>query len=133
MYLAEFSKSGVKSTALHWGHLVVLFMLLLHISWQFGLCRYRFSTTLVANRPLEHNTKHKKHKTHNNQHEPPSPYPPVALPSFTMATSAMDPNLGASDPYGPIQGARHRVRSRCCLFLRLGCQNATHRKLERGM
>ncbi len=119
--------------ALHWGRSVVLFMLWLHKSRQFCLCRYRFSTTLVANRPLEHNTKHKIHKTNNNQHEPPLPYPPAALLSFAMATSTMDPNLGAADPYGPMQGARRLVRSRCCLFLRLGCRNATHWKLERGM
>ncbi len=119
--------------SLHWGGLVVLFMLWLLKSWQFCLCRHQFSTTPVAKRPLEHNTKHKTHKTHNNQHEPPLPYPPAALPSFTMATSAMDPHLGAADLYGPIQGARCWVRSRCCLFLRLGRQNTTHLKLERGV
>ncbi len=37
---------------------------------------------VYSKRPLEYNTKHKTHKTHNNQHEPPSPYPPAALPSF---------------------------------------------------
>ncbi len=50
-----------------------------------------------------------------------------------MAASAMDPHLGAADPYGPIQCARHWVHSHCCLFLCLGRQNATHQKLELGM
>ncbi len=119
--------------SLYWGRLVVFVMLWLHKSWNFGLCRYRFSNTSVAIRPLNHNTKHKKHKTHNKQHEPPSPYPPGALPSFAMATSAMDPNLGTADLYGPIHGARHQVCSCCSLFLCLGHQNATHQKLEKGM
>jgi hypothetical protein len=65
----------------------------------------------VAKRPLEHNTKHKIHKTHNNQHEPPSPYPPATLPSFAMATSAiaMYPHLGMLIPMGP-----YKVRSVRC-------------------
>jgi hypothetical protein len=50
----------------------------------------------------------------------------AALPSFAMETSAMDPNLGAADPYGPIQGMRRLVHSCCCLFLCLGRQNTTH-------
>ncbi len=43
------------------------FMLWLHKSWQFCLCQHQFSTTPVAKRPLEHNTKHKhtKHTTTN--------------------------------------------------------------------
>ncbi len=45
----------------------------------------------------------------------------------------MDPNLGAADPYGPIQGAWHWVHSHCYLFLSLGCWNATHQKLERDV
>jgi hypothetical protein len=78
------------------------------------------NTTPVAKRPLEHNTKHKNHKTHNNQHEPPLPYPPAALPSFAMATSAMASNQGTAAHYESIAGARWQVHASGCLFLCLG-------------
>jgi hypothetical protein len=68
-------------------------------------CQYQFSTTPVAKRPLEHNTKHKKHKTHNNQHEPPPPYPPAALPFFAIATSAMASNQGTAAYCESVAGA----------------------------
>ncbi len=60
----------------------------------------------------------------------------LLLPSLSMSmgTSTMDPNLGAADPYGPIQGARHRVCSCSCLFLRLGHQTCNTSKIrERDM
>jgi hypothetical protein len=75
----------------------------LHKSWQFCFCQYQLSTTPVAKWPLEHNTKYKKHKTHNNQHAPPPPYPPAALPSFAMATSAMASNQAQWLTVSPLQ------------------------------
>jgi len=53
-------------------------------------------------------------------------------PSLSMATSAMDPNLGAAAPHGPIQGSRRRLCSRHCWFLRSGCRNATPQKQREG-
>jgi hypothetical protein len=84
-------------------------------------CQYQFSTMPVAKRLLKHNAKHKKHKTHNNQHELPPPYPPAALPSFAMATSAMASNQGAVAYCESIAGAGWRVCASGCLFLCLGC------------
>ena len=46
---------------------------------------------------------------------------PVApLPPLSMATSAMDPNLGTAAPDGTMQGAQHQVRSRWSWFSCLG-------------
>jgi hypothetical protein len=90
------------------------------------------SCTKHLTKARDHNT---KHKTHNNQHDPPPPYPSAALAlslHLSMATSVMDPNLGATAPYGPTQGSRRRLRSCHCWFLRLGHRNATPRKTERG-
>jgi hypothetical protein len=47
----------------------------------------------VAKRPLVTNT---KHKTHNNQHEPPPPYLPAALPSTSMGRSLAPTTHGAA-------------------------------------
>ncbi len=55
--------------------------------------------------------------------------PPAALPSLSMATSAMDPSHGAAPPHESCAGARGRgscSRSPC-----FGRQKGTHRKIER--
>ena len=69
--------------------------------------------------------------THNNQHELPPPFPPAALPSIDMATSAMAPDLGTTTPHGSVSGAGCPVRSCCCQFCQLKCQNRTNKKIER--
>ncbi len=78
----------------------------------------------ASKRPLKHNTKHKKHKTHNNQHEPPLPYPPAALSSFAMATSTMASNQGTVAHCESVAGTQWRVRARNCLSLCLGGTDA---------
>jgi len=50
-------------------------------------------------------------KTHNNQHEPPLPYTPAALPSPSMGRSAAPPTHGAAAPEVPTQ----RVGAGCAL------------------
>ncbi len=58
---------------------------------------------------------------------------PVApLPPLSMATSAMDPNLGAAAPDGTMQGMQHQVRSRWGWFSCLGHRNATHQITSEG-
>jgi uncharacterized integral membrane protein len=52
-------------------------------------------------------------------------------PSPSMGRSAAPPTHGAAAPYGPMKGARHRVRRRRCWFPCLGRRNATHQKTER--
>ena len=53
-------------------------------------------------------------------------------PPLSMAISAMEPNLGAAAPYGPIKGSPRCLRSRHCWFLCLGCQNGTPQKQREG-
>ncbi len=52
-------------------------------------------------------------------------------PSPSMGRSLAPPTHGAVAPYGPMKGARHRVRRRRCWFPCLGHRNATHQKTER--
>ena len=72
-------------------------------------------------------------KSHPTQSYPPPhehvTLPPAALPSLSMATSAMDPSHGAAPPHESCAGARGRgscSRSPC-----FGRQKGTHRKIER--
>jgi len=65
-------------------------------------------------------TKHKTQKKYNNQHEPPLPYPPAALPSINMATSAMSSNQGTEAPCESVAGAWWWVHARIspqCYFV----------------
>ncbi len=71
-----------------------------------------------------------QHTTTNMSRHRPTLQP--LWPSLSMATSAMDPNLGAAATYGTIQGAWHWVPSRRSSITRLGHQNGTHWKTERG-
>ena len=48
----------------------------------------------------------KSHLTHHKMSYRCTALPPAALPSLSMATSAMDPNRGAAPPHEPIRGAR---------------------------
>jgi hypothetical protein len=71
----------------------------------------------------------KSHKTLNHKMSRRcTALPPAALPSLSVATSAMDPNRGAPAPYESNVGGR-RQGSR--LFPCLGRRNGTHRKFGR--
>ena len=48
-----------------------------------------------------------------------------------MATSAMDLNLGAADPYGSEAGVGRLVCSLRCWFRQLECRNRAHETGER--
>ena len=76
-------------------------------------------------------TQNTKHTTHNKQHEPPPPYPPAALMSIAMATSAMASNQGTEAPCESVAGSRRRVHALLSLFLRLGRRSTPHQKIER--
>ncbi len=54
-------------------------------------------------------TQHTKHKTHNNQHELPPPYPPAVLLSASMGRSRALTTHGAASSYGPMLSANGRV------------------------
>jgi hypothetical protein len=54
-------------------------------------------------------TQHTKHKTHNNQHELPPPYPPAAFLSPSMGRSRALTTHGAASSYGPMLSANGRV------------------------
>ena len=51
--------------------------------------------------------------------------------SLSMATSAMDLDLGTAAPYGSEAGAGRSMCSRCCRFCRLEHWNRAHKKIER--
>ncbi len=55
--------------------------------------------------PLSKHTPHTQHTT-EDEPLPAATLPPAALPSLSMAKSAMDPNRGAVDPCAPNGGAR---------------------------
>ncbi len=58
--------------SLHWGGLVVLLCYDCTKVGNFAYANINFLPRRYrSKRQLEHNTKHKKRKTHNNQHEPP--------------------------------------------------------------
>jgi hypothetical protein len=60
--------------------------------------------------------------THNNQHESRHPTLHRLQLSPSMVRPAAPPTHGAAASYRLAQGARHRVRQRCCWFPRLGRQ-----------
>ncbi len=65
----------------------------------------------------------KKHKTQDSRC---SPYLPPALPSLSMATSAMDPNRGAMASHEPEEASRFRACARCIWSPCLGHRNGAH-------
>ncbi len=72
-----------------------------------------------------------QHKTHNNQHEMPPPYPPAALPSPSMDRPVAPPTHGAEATKVPKQSIQCRVCAWCGWFPSSGCHTETPRKLER--
>ena len=77
------------------------------------------------------NTQNTKHKTHNNQHELPPPYPPAALHSPSMGRSAALTTHGAASSYGPMLSASGRVLQHGSWFPCFGCQTTNHKKIGR--
>jgi hypothetical protein len=109
-------------------------MLWLHKSWQLWLVSDQFSTSRLAKSTAQHKTQ--LHKTHNNQHEMPQPYPPADLPSPTMGRPAAPPTHGAAATKVPMQGVRRWIGTRGSWFPCLGCCTETHKKslrLERSL
>ena len=98
---------------------------------QFLNLPYHQSTTYISIYCL--GTHNPQHTTQNNQNGPLQPYPPAALPSLSVSRAAVPTTHGASAPHGPMQGARHRVRRRRCLFPCLGApMQAPSNNRERG-
>ena len=92
-----------------------------------GALLYKMGKSVLYRKP-QHKTQ-SQHTPTNMSHRRPTLQ--RLWPSLSMATSGMDPNLGAAPPHGPIQGSRRWLRSRHCWFLRSGRRNATPRKTER--
>ena len=86
-----------------------------------------WQTTLPYREPGH--KKHKKHTTTNMSRRRPTHQ--RLWPSLSMATSAMDLDLGAAAPYGSEAGAGRSVCSRRCWFRRLERRNRAHEKIER--
>jgi hypothetical protein len=104
------------------------FMLWMHKSWQFRLVSDQVSTCRLAKNTVQHKTQ--QHKTHNNQHEMPPPYPPAALPSPSMGRAVAPPTHGAEAAKVPKQGVRCRVCAQRGWFLCFGCRTETPWKSE---
>ncbi len=115
--------------SLHLGSLVVLFMLWMHKSQPFWLVSDQISTCWLAKIAVQHKTQ--QHKTHNNQHDMPLPYPPVALPSSSMGRPVAPPTYGAEATKVPNQGIRHWICARRGWFPCSGRRTETPQKSER--
>ena len=85
-----------------------------------------WQTTLPYREPGH--KKHKKHTTSNMSRRRPTHQ--RLWPSLSMATSAMDLDLGAAAPYGSEAGAGCSVHSRHCRFSWLERQYRAHKKIE---
>ncbi len=120
---------SVNDMSLHLGSLVVLFMLWMHTSRPFRLVSDQVSTCRLAKSTVQHKTQ--QHKTHNNQHEMPRPYPPTALPSPSMGRPVAPPTHGVEATKVPKQGIRHRVCAQHGWFPWSGCHTETPQKSER--
>ncbi len=119
---------SVNDTSLHLGSLVVLFMLWMHKSRPFRLVSDQVSTCRFAKSTVQHKTQ--QHKTHNNQHEMPLPYPPAALPSPSKGRLVAPPTHGAEATKVPKQGIRHRVSAQHGWFPCSGCRTEIPQKSE---
>ena len=91
-----------------------------------NLCR-NLGSTLNLHKPQY--KKQPQHTTTNMSR--PRPTLHQLWPSISMATYAMDPNLGAATPYRPMAGTWRQVCARHCRLPCLGGQNATHQRTER--
>ncbi len=115
--------------SLHLGSLVVLFMLWMRKSRPFRLVSDQVSTCWLAKSMVQHKTQ--QHKTHNNQHEMPPPYPPTALPSPSMGRPVAPPTHGAETTKVPKEGVRRRVCAQCGWFSCSGRRTEIPQKSER--
>jgi hypothetical protein len=101
----------------------------MHKSRPFWLVSDQISTCRLAKSMVQHETQ--QHKTHNNQHEMPPPYPPAALPSPSMGRPVVPPTHGAEATKVPKQGILHRVCARRGWLPCSGCRTETPQKSER--
>ena len=90
----------------------------------------QLSTSMVAKKRTQPQTQHTQHTTTKMGCRRPTLQ--RLQPSPSMSRPAAPPNHGAATPYGPMQGACHRVRRRRCWFPCFGHHNATHQITERG-
>jgi hypothetical protein len=109
---------SVSNLALKWGKSISMGEVFYSTKWV---------NTALYSKP-QHKTQPQHTTTNMSRHRPTLQW---LWPSLSMATSPMDPNLGAAAPYGSVNGAMHQVRSRCSSILHLGCQNTTPQKTER--
>ena len=83
---------------------------------------------LKNNYASKHNT---IHKTQNNQHELPPPFPPEALHSPSMGWSAALTTHGAMSSYGSMLSASGRALQHSGWLPCFGCQTTKYEKIER--
>ena len=88
-----------------------------------------YGSTYAQIQPHNHTTTLPQHTTTKMSHCCPTLQ--RLWPSPSMGRPAAPLTHGAAAPYGPIQGARHRVRRHHCWFPCLGHRNATHQKTEK--
>ncbi len=101
------------------------------VSASLGCIRSLYSTNLAnyATLPQARTQKTQQNTTTNMSRRRPTHQ---RLPSsFYMATSAMDLDLGAANPYGSEAGAGRSVCYRRCRFRQLERRNRAHEKIER--
>jgi hypothetical protein len=80
----------------------------------FQLVSDQLSTCWLAKSTVQHKTQ--QHKTHNNQHEIPPPYPPAALPSPSTGRPMVPPTHGTEATKVPKQCIRCQVCAQCGWF-----------------
>jgi hypothetical protein len=101
----------------------------MHKSWPFWLVSDQISTCWLAKSKIQHKTQ--QHKTHNNQHEMPLPYPPEALPSPSMGRLVAPPTHGTEATKVPKQGIWCQVCTQRGWLPCSGRRTETHQKSER--
>ncbi len=101
------------------------------VSASLGFIRLLYSTNLAnhATLPRARTQKTQQHTTTNMSRRRPTHQ--WLRSSLSMATSAMDLDLGTATPYGSEAGAGRSMCSRCCRFCRLEHWNRAHKKIER--
>ncbi len=101
----------------------------MHKSQPFWLVSDQVSTCWLAKSTVQHKTQ--QHKTHNNQHKMPLPYPPSVLPSPSMGRPVAPPTHGAEATRIPKQCVRHQVSALCSWLPCSGHHTETPQKSER--
>ena len=116
---------------------VVSVLVFVFFGWMMGASAWAcvgqmiFTIFLVGTSTLQ-KIPHSIHKTLNQEMSRRcTALPPAALPSLSMATSAMDPNRGAAAPYESNVGGRRQGLRLLRLIPLFGHQNGTHQKIGR--